>query len=51
MKTFQQNNTPAHNARITLITNLLFGDDNLSQANNVAATYKIHDYIKDTKRF
>ena len=33
------------------MASLLFGDDNLSQANNIAATYKIHDCIKDTNRF
>ena len=29
------------------MASLLFGDENLSQANNIAATYKSHDYIKD----
>ena len=33
------------------INNILFGDDTLSEDNNTVALYKIHDYIKDSKRF
>ena len=38
------------NFNITL-KNLLYGDYSLTVDNNIAAVYKIHDYIKDSNRF